>query len=101
MKKEEEQKKKLHFADEKKKEELPRTDNPYARKEVSYVCEVGGDLAVVVGGVFRRVREARELGESHGRGVEARLGEFGSLVILLNSFEEGRQSMEPDALGRM
>mmetsp|Transcript_19501 Transcript_19501/g.35291 ORF Transcript_19501/g.35291 Transcript_19501/m.35291 type:complete len:500 (-) Transcript_19501:351-1850(-) len=74
LKKEEEQKKKLHFADEKKKEQLPRTDNPYARKEVSYVCEVGADLAVIVGGVFRRVREARELGESHGRDVEARLG---------------------------
>mmetsp|Transcript_6769 Transcript_6769/g.10172 ORF Transcript_6769/g.10172 Transcript_6769/m.10172 type:complete len:518 (-) Transcript_6769:633-2186(-) len=81
--KKEQDKKKLHFADEKKKEEeeeeersrLPRTDNPYARKEVSYVCETGMDLSVVVGGVFRRVREARELGESHGRGVESRLGD--------------------------
>lgn len=73
-----EAKKKLHFADEKKEkeEELPRVDNPYARKEVSYVCETGTDLSVVVGSVFRRVREARELGENHGRGVEARGGEF-------------------------
>lgn len=71
----EENKKKMHFADE--KEESSETDNPYARKEVSYVCETGNELAVVVGGVFRRVREARELGENHGRGVEARLmGEF-------------------------
>jgi len=76
-------KKKLHFADEKEPDDetssssssLPRSDNPYARKEVSYVCETGEDLAVVVGGVFRRVREARELGESHGRGVESRLGD--------------------------
>lgn len=60
----------------KKKESLPRVDNPYARKEVSYVCETGGEVSGVVGGIFRRVREARELGESHGRGVEARLGKF-------------------------
>lgn len=74
---EEQQVNKPHFMDEKKKEEeLPRSDNPYVRKEVSYVCETGGELSVVVGGIFRRVREARELGENHGRGVEARLGEF-------------------------
>ncbi len=73
---------KLHFADEKvapssssSASASPRRDNPYARKEISYVCETGKDLVSVVGGVFRRVREARELGESHGRGVEARLGE--------------------------
>ena len=71
---------KLHFADEKAEEEEQQQqqgggkNNPYARKEVSYVCETAADLAAVVGGVFRRVREARELGESHGRGVEARLG---------------------------
>lgn len=73
---EEQQVNKPHFMDEKKKEEeLPRSDNPYVRKEVSYVCETGGELSVVVGGIFRRVREARELGENHGRGVEARLGD--------------------------
>ena len=66
----------FHFAQEKKSEPLPRKDNPYARKEVSYVCEMGDDVAGVVGGVFRRVREARELGEGHGKGVEARAGEF-------------------------
>ena len=61
--------KKLHYADEKPK------NNPYSRKEVTYVCETGTDLCAVVGGIFRRVREARELGEAHGKGVEARLGE--------------------------
>jgi hypothetical protein len=71
---------KLHFADEKAEAKQQNQqggrgkDNPYARKEVSYVCETGSELASVVGGVFRRVREARELGESHGRGVEAGLG---------------------------
>mmetsp|Transcript_13292 Transcript_13292/g.28846 ORF Transcript_13292/g.28846 Transcript_13292/m.28846 type:complete len:298 (+) Transcript_13292:143-1036(+) len=72
-KKQQEKENKLHFADEKKQPSLPRNGNPYARKEVSYVCETGEDCAGIVGGVFRRVREARELGESHGRGVEAQL----------------------------
>ena len=78
----------MHFADpkqsptnneEKKKKKLSLSqakDNPYVRKEVSYVCEVGTDLPSVVGGIFRRVKEARELGEAHGRDVEIRLGEF-------------------------
>ena len=79
--KEQEEESKMHFADEKGEEEQssslpPPKDNPYVRKEVSYVCETGNELAVVVGGIFRRIREARELGESHGRGVEARLGEY-------------------------
>ena len=67
---------KLHFADE-KKAAVPvppnnnnnNNDNPYARKEISYVCETNTDLVSVVGGIFRRVREARELGEHHGRKV--------------------------------
>ena len=77
---EEEKSKAMHFADEKGEEQSsslpPPKDNPYVRKEVSYVCETGNELSVVVGGIFRRVREARELGESHGRGVEARLGMY-------------------------
>ena len=67
---------KLHFADEKKavvpvppNNNNNNNDNPYARKEISYVCETNTDLVSVVGGIFRRVREARELGESHGRKV--------------------------------
>jgi hypothetical protein len=72
----------MHFADEKKDETNSSSsgikDNPYARKEVSYVCEIGSDLASVVGGIFRRVREARELGERHGRDVESRLGSSSS-----------------------
>ena len=80
QKEQEEKSKSMHFADEKGDEQSsslpPPKDNPYVRKEVSYVCETGNELSVVVGGIFRRVREARELGESHGRGVEARLGEY-------------------------
>lgn len=74
------QKQQLHFADEKVVPTTPSSsssssssqkDNPYARKEISYVCETQNDLVSIVGGIFRRVREARELGESHGRNVEA------------------------------
>ena len=66
--------KKMHFADDKtpdpikaSEKEDGKMDNPYARKEVSYVCETSGEACGVVGGIFRRVREARELGEQHGK----------------------------------
>ena len=70
----------MHFADEKEDDANSSSgkDNPYARKEVSYVCEIGSDLATVVGGIFRHVREARELGERHGRDVESRLASSSS-----------------------
>jgi len=45
--------------------------NPYVRKEVSYVCETTTCDIMAVANVFRRVREARELGESHSRIEEA------------------------------
>mmetsp|Transcript_19926 Transcript_19926/g.30783 ORF Transcript_19926/g.30783 Transcript_19926/m.30783 type:complete len:485 (-) Transcript_19926:257-1711(-) len=51
--------------------------NPYARKEVSYVCEMTDEGAMTVAGVFRRLREARELGETHGMAEEDRLLERG------------------------
>ncbi len=88
MREEIERKAKMHFADDKTKKNEEESassgsggggfqpqDNPYARKEVSYVCETGSELCVVVGGVFRRVREARELGESHGKSAHLRIGE--------------------------
>jgi hypothetical protein len=74
----------MHIADEKKDERNSSgiKDNPYARKEVSYVCEIGSNLASVVGGIFRRVREARELGERHGRDVESRLGSVVAVAVM-------------------
>lgn len=45
--------------------------NPYVRKEVSYVCEMTDEPIMAVANVFRRVREARELGESHSKIEEA------------------------------
>ena len=47
-------------------------NNPYSRKEVSYVCDTSGSTAGTVAAAFRLVREAREAGECHGRSEAAR-----------------------------
>lgn len=41
-------------------------NNPYARKEVSYVCENQSLGSMIVAGIFRRLKDAREQGEAHG-----------------------------------
>jgi hypothetical protein len=83
IEKQQQQKNKLHFADEKVVPPPPPKDNPYARKEISYVCETQPDLLSVVGGIFRRVREARELGESHGRNVVMATPGLGEFVVFV------------------
>ena len=55
----------------------PNQNNPYTRKEVSYVCEQQDDGAMIVSNVFRRLREAREQGETHGQAEEERREELG------------------------
>jgi len=47
--------------------------NPYTRKEVSYMCELSDDDALVVAGIWRRLRESREQGQMHGMTEEQRL----------------------------
>ena len=47
-------------------------NNPYSRKEVSYVCDTSGSTAGSVAAAFRLVREARGAGECHGRSEAAR-----------------------------
>jgi len=42
----------------------------YVRKEISYECETGTSLAEIMAGVFRRLREIREMGEGHGKSME-------------------------------
>ena len=76
----------MHFADDKTKKEEEESsasgsgsgfqpqDNPYARKEVSYVCETTEEPTEYVARLFSRLREVRELGESHGKN-EVRLAE--------------------------
>ena len=55
----------------------PAGQNPYSRKEVSYVCETVQDLPAVVASAFRRVKDARETGEAHGSEQEHILAERG------------------------
>jgi hypothetical protein len=40
--------------------------NPYSRKEVNYVCETNTDSPMIAANMFKRLREARELGQQHG-----------------------------------
>ncbi|CAB9516776.1 expressed unknown protein [Seminavis robusta] len=41
--------------------------NPYSRKEVNYVCETNADSPMIAANMFKRLREARELGQRHGK----------------------------------
>lgn len=43
---------------------------PLSRKEVSYVCETSTDAAMVLANIFRKLKEARQLGETHGEQQE-------------------------------
>lgn len=52
-------------------------NNPFTRKEISYVCENSSEGAMITAGIFRRLREAREQGETHGQVEEDRLMEQG------------------------
>lgn len=56
-------------------------NNPYTRKEVSYVCDTSDDGAMIAAGIFRRLREAREQGELHGQAEEERLTEQGATLM--------------------
>lgn len=53
----------------------PDSSNPYTRKEVSYLCELSNEDALIVAGIWRRLRESREQGEVHGKREEHRLVE--------------------------
>lgn len=46
------------------------SSSPLSRKEVSYVCETSTDVAMVVANIFRKLKEARQLGETHGEEQE-------------------------------
>ena len=51
--------------------------NPLSRKEVSYVCETSSDPAMILANIFRKVKEARQLGESHAQDQEELVDEHG------------------------
>jgi len=52
-------------------------NNPLSRKEVSYVCETSQDPAMILANVFRKVKEARQLGESHAQDQEDLIDQLG------------------------
>ena len=54
-----------------------KKENPLSRKEVSYVCETSKDPAMIIANIFRKVKEARQLGESHGQDQEELIDEKG------------------------
>jgi len=51
--------------------------NPLSRKEVSYVCETSKDPAMILANIFRKVKEARQVGESHAQDQEELVDEHG------------------------
>lgn len=53
------------------------SNNPLSRKEVSYVCETSSDPAMILANVFRKVKEARQLGESHAQDQEDLVDQLG------------------------
>lgn len=53
-------------------------NNPYSRKEVSYVCEAASDAPMIISNIFRRLKEVRELGERHGQDEESRKDQLGA-----------------------
>lgn len=56
-------------------QDAKQAGNPLSRKEVSYVCETSEDAALVLSGIFRKLKEARELGEAHGEEQEDLIAE--------------------------
>jgi len=57
-------------------------NNPYARKEVSYVCENQSSSSMIVAGIFRRLKESREQGEAHGEAEVERAESLGKCVCV-------------------
>jgi hypothetical protein len=55
--------------------------NPLSRKEVSYVCETSQDLAMILANIFRKLKEARQLGETHGQEQEELMEIQGKIVL--------------------
>jgi len=51
--------------------------NPYSRKEVNYVCETSEESPMIAANMFRRLREAREIGQRHGVAEEDRKADQG------------------------
>ena len=55
--------------------------NPLSRKEVSYVCETSQDPAMLLANIFRKLKEARQLGETHAQEQEETVDESGASFL--------------------
>lgn len=55
---------------------LSGISDTHSRKQISYVCDPGDNMEVVVAGTFRRLREMRETGETHGEAEKERLSKI-------------------------
>lgn len=60
-------------------------NNPYVRKEVSYVCENQSATSMVVAGIFRRLKEAREMGQAHGQAERERSHTQGTIPYSMDA----------------
>lgn len=80
-------------------------NNPLVRKEVSYVCETSSDPAMILANIFRRVKEARQMGQSHGQDQEELIDQHGedkhnratlrqTQVLVIPANEELNQSFQ-------
>lgn len=56
--------------------------NPYTRKEVSYVCETACEQPMILANIFRRLKEARLQGQRHGEQENERAEERGEFFML-------------------
>jgi len=55
-------------------------DDTLKRKSVSFVCESNDEEATITAGIFRRLKEARCVGEQHGQSEEEYLAQAGEEV---------------------
>lgn len=57
--------------------------NPFARKEVTYVCDTTSEIPEFVSRVFLRLKEMRELGEAHGKNEVRNALEQGEYLVVI------------------
>jgi hypothetical protein len=80
-------------------------NNPLTRKEVSYVCETSTDPAMILANIFRKVKEARQMGQSHAQDQEELIDQHGedkhnrvtlrqTQVLVIPANEELNQSFQ-------
>ena len=69
----------------KAQQKQPQKDNPYSRKEVSYVCEPSENMEEIVSSIFRRLKEGRETGDAHGNREKKIAQDMGKILSILFS----------------